>query len=343
MSRCLRCLLWSCLAALVAAPAAASPAPARAIELRALELQPPLLWLAQSDEPTPPPGDSDEPAPPPGAGDEPTAPKKAADEPTPPAKGDADEPAKPGTPTGDPSQEPGYRPDEPAPIEKPKPKGPLAKHGLGLQLRAIFVHEWFLNAFLDASTPLNSMAFGAEFIRRKNDLDIIASVDFGFYGPEDGNYLGNGENPATKTDYVQFRDFNILSFNAHFIWHLPIQRWVSFIYGVGIGLGVVLGDMYRISNDPARCTRDNAANEDLCFPRGVDPRTREEDLKRLAGGVDDPNDPHLFKEDGVPPVVPMIHALVGFNFNITDEISVRVDGGFRNAFYIGATSHWFFF
>ncbi len=304
--------------------------------------------LAQSDEPTPPKATSDEPTPPKAPGsDEPTPPKATSDEPTPPK---TEEPAAPGAGSGEPgagSGEPGAASGE-EPKAPPKPEAELKKkksgsasYGIGINVRAIFIHPWLLGIFLDESTPLNSMAFGGEFVRRKDNMDLIASVDLGFYSPTDGNYLGKNKSPSEKTDYVQFRGLKILSFSAHLVWHEELTRWMSFVYGVGAGIGIVLGDVYRISNDPARCTKENAGNIDECFPRGVDPQTREVDLARLTGGTDTPTDPHLFKEGDVPPVVPVIHFLVGFNFKVSEQVSIRVDGGFRDAFYFGVTSHWF--
>ena len=60
-------------------------------------------------------------------------------------------------------------------------------------------------------------------------------------------------------------------------------------------------------------------------------------------GSETASNPHLYREDGVWPVVPIVHLLVGVNFKISDEFSVRVDGGFHDAFYVGATGHYFFF
>ena len=308
-----------------------------------------LSWAQpSSDEPTPP-SSSDEPAKPSGGADEPSKPSN--DEPAKPS-GDPDEPAKRSSPRG--PDEPGGSVDEPPPPPTPvikKQTTPSALWGIGLHMRAMFLHPWFFNAVAtQASTPLNAMAFGAEAIRRKGDFDIAFSIDFGLYGPEDGNWLGKGESPERKTDYVVFSNFNMLTFGAHFVWHAEIAKWVSFVYGAGVGVSIVLGDLLRISNDPARCVKENAGNENLCFPKGVDPNawqgasaaSRDRQAKALGSGPDDPDNPHQFKSDAVPPVLPMLHLLVGFDFKLSDVVSLRVDGGFRNAFYLGATGYYFF-
>ena len=297
---------------------------------------------------------SDEPQSSGATGDEPTAGASgggagaAGDEPG--QSSGTDEPGQAATSADEPGASPPSEPTQPVPASTPMPdkgakpaKDTVVRYGAGFHIRGIFVPTWFLNLFLDASTPLNSVAVGGEFVRRKGNFDLIASMDFGFYSPRDGNYLGKGDDPQTETDYVQFRDLNLLAFNVHFIWHYPIVPWVSFVYGAGVGFGIVLGDIFRISNDPERCNQDNVEDIDQCYPKGMDPARRDEFLAQNTGtGSDSPDDPHLFKEDDVWPVVPVVHLLVGFNFKISDQFAVRLDGGFRNAFYVGATSHYFF-
>jgi len=291
--------------------------------------------LAQSDEPAAP-AKKGEPAPP------------AKTEPAPPASGEpskgGDEPGKGEPSKGEPSKgEPATGdPQGPAQILRAKTKAGTT-YGVGFHVRAIMIHKWFLGLFLKESTPLNSVGFGGEFVRRKGNFDLVASVDFGFYSPRDGNYLGKGKNAATETDYVDFRGLNILAFAVHFIWHHEFTPWLSLVYGAGVGVGVVLGGLYRVSNDSSRCTPENAGNINQCFPRGMDPSKREEWLATHPGtGGDSPENPALFKEDDVWPVIPVVHLLVGLNFKISDQFSVRVDGGFRDAFYVGATGHYFF-
>lgn len=230
-------------------------------------------------------------------------------------------------------------------VKKKKPSE--VQYGVGLHLRAIFVHPWFLSLWLDASTPLNSAALGAEFVRRKGQLDIVGSIDYGFYSPKDGNYLGKGKDPALETDRIDFRGLGLLSFSVHFFYHHPITDWMSFVWGGGVGFGVVFGSIWRASNDPARCgTIAQARDESKCFPKGMNPDDPDEYFSRFPDDnnttEDTPQNPRPFKEDSVWPVVPLVHLMVGLDFKINEHFGVRVDTGFRNAFYLGATGHYFF-
>jgi len=255
--------------------------------------------LAQTEEPTPPGTDSEEP----------TTPGAAV-----PAKAPADEPTKPGEPTpaaGEPARpgEPAVQPGQPPAAEVKARPTERASLGAGMHIRGLFVPTWFLHMFLDASTPLNSVALGGEFIRRKGNFDIVASMNFGFYSPRDGNYLGNSKTPEVDTDYIQFRNLNLLAFDVAFIGHHYFLPWLSLVYGAGLGFGVVLGDIYRISNYTNNCHSDNIGEFNTCNP--VSPkdttglaRWNEDRDKWLAenkkcSSKDSPDDPCQYRKDNV--------------------------------------------
>lgn len=304
------------------------------------------LLLAQA----PPATDDEEPTPPGSSG-----PAKTG------AKND-EEPTK-GEPTGGaPGDEPGDAASEGEPTPPPAsdPAAPAGTkvatkkevtYGAGFQFRGIFVPTWFLGMFLDHSTGLASVSLGGEFVRRKGNLDIVASLNFGFYSPPDGNFLGNGKQPAVDTDYIQFDGLNVLALDVAFIWHHEFTPWLSLVYGAGLGLGFVIGDIYRISNYQGKCTHDNLDDFGQCnpVPPGGDQASWNANREAyLANGChqeggDSPTSPCQFREDDVWPVVPIVHLLIGVNFKINEQFSVRVDGGFHNAFYFGATGHYFFF
>jgi hypothetical protein len=275
-------------------------------------------------------------------------------EPAPPASdasaAERTEPAAPATEAAEEPRAPQAAGEPQPPAEAPKAAaaaaraGSPAQYGVGVELRAMFVPTWMLGAFLDEGKGLVSSGFGIEGVRRKDGLDLIASVDFGFYSPPDGNFLGSGDDPARKTDYVHFEGLNALTFAMHFIRHEEILPWLSFIWGGGVGLSVLLGDVYRASS--AGCTADNAGDLSQCHPLGMDPEQPERWVNDPAnGGVkadDTVESPKLWRETRVPPVFPLLHALVGLGFKLSDSFALRIDGGFRNALYVGSAVHYFF-
>ena len=239
-----------------------------------------------------------------------------------------------------------------------------AIYGVGLTGRGLFVPFWFLEMFLDAGTALYSGAIGAEFIRRKRNFDLVASIHFNFYSPPDGNFLGSGKDKE-DIDYIVFDKLNVLSFEVDFIWHHNFTDWLSLVYGAGLGFGIVLGDVLRSSAHGSRmrdgqCNTASAGDPSKCNPIDSDPRKnpdwQEEEAVwnrdprewfdtygKKCSGKDTPQDPCQFVEDDVWPVVPIVHLLVGLNFRVTNELNIRVTTGWHDAFYVGATTQWFFF
>ena len=255
------------------------------------------------------------------------------------------------------TQEPGDSSDTTVKKKKKRKKKSVA-YGIGLTGRGIFVPFWFLEMFLDAGTALYSGAVGAEFIRRKGNFDLVASINFNAYSPPDGNFLGNGK-PAVDIDYIRFDGLNVLSFEVDFIWHHNFTHWLSLVYGAGLGFGVVLGDVLRMSTHGDRlrdgtCGTGDAGDLSKCNP--TEPNSTDEvewkadqekwldkQQDKMCTNKDSPQTPCMFVEDDVWPVVPIVHLLIGINFRVTNELNIRLTGGWHDSFYVGATTQWFFF
>jgi hypothetical protein len=284
----------------------------------------------------------------PGAGSAPGVAPKPGKESDEPGKG-LDEP---GRTKGEPratSDEPGRGKEEPkVRVTTPKKVDPPNLFGFGAHVRGIFLPSGLLKLGLQAGTYLASVSTGGEFVWRRPSFDLVAAVNFGFYSLRDGNFVGKSKEISTDTDYVQFKNFNMLAFSVTAVWHYKFLPWLSLVYGAGLGLAIRLGDIYRISNGgggagKGGCTPDNVQDINQCYPKGMDLNNREKWLAENSGsGADTPSDPHRFREDDVWPVFPVVHLMVGLNFKISEQFSVRVDGGIYNALYAGATLHYFF-
>lgn len=197
-----------------------------------------------------------------------------------------------------------------------------SQFGVGARVRYIFMPTSVLNLFLDHSTPLSSFGVGAEVVRRKGNFDVVFGIEYDGVSPEDGLYLEQGDNPSTPgeyPDYVEFDGLALLGFDASFIWHADIASKVQFRYGGGIGVGLVLGDVKQY---------------DVVCPPGttVD---QLDDESQCAGRVFD-------KNADVPPVVPIVNVVLGFRFKVNEQLTVNLDGGFRNVFYFGLGTDYIF-
>lgn len=140
-------------------------------------------------------------------------------------------------------------------------------YALGVYGRGVFGPSGLLSPFLTANSgSVNTGALGAHFTRRKGSLDVVVAIDFGWYSPPNGNFLGAGKDAKLDTHYVQFRDLNVLSAEVSFYYNHDLSKRVGVFLGGGIGLGAVLGDVYVINNSETACTADNAGDPQKCYP-----------------------------------------------------------------------------
>jgi hypothetical protein len=267
--------------------------------------------------------------------EEPGAP---SDEPT-----SRDEPSGAAATSGD---EPG-RSDEPtiaqAPTATTVVQGPANLYGIGVRLRYITLPHWFLGLFTDQSTQLHSLAVAGEFEwLRRGKYTLLSSLEVASYSPADGNYLGKGEDPAIKTDYVQFRGLKMVSVDASFLWQHDFNKTVSFLWGAGLGLMIPIGEVWRATADTG-CSGDTAGDEDLCHPSACEGGSCSvSDIETLSGMMDPlgENRDAAFQQD-LWPVYPLLNALVGLRFNLSRHFAARVDAGFHNAFFFGAGATYY--
>jgi hypothetical protein len=208
------------------------------------------------------------------------------------------------------------------------------KWGVGARLRYVFVPQAMLNLFLQHSTSMNSVGFGAEVVGRKGDSDIVFGLEYDGASPENGLYQDKGDDPGQCLldsgkcpDYTRFDGLGMIGLDASFIWHANLSSKVQLRYGGGLGIGIVTGALYKTKmRCPAGTTNDDLDDPNACGDPNVGANQVEPEKK----------------SDDVPPVVPIINALIGARFLISDNLAVNVETGFRDVFYLGMGADWIF-
>jgi hypothetical protein len=218
-------------------------------------------------------------------------------------------------------------------------RNPNVSYGVGARLRWVSVPKWMLNLFTKKNVPLSSYATAAEFFRRKGEFDFIVSIGYQSMSPPDGNWLGRGHDASIDTDYVQFKGLGFVGIDASFVWHTFFNDWVGMHYGAGLGLGIVTGHMLRTS-DGTGCTEANAGDYTKCHPIGaICPPSgcTDASLAVLGPGPDGPGTPQRFVDPNVPPALPIVNVLVGFDFRLPQVRGweAKIEGGFYDAFFLG--------
>jgi hypothetical protein len=200
--------------------------------------------------------------------------------------------------------------------------------GVGARFRYVFLPAGVLELFLDHATSLSSVGFGAEVVGRKGNFDIVFGLEYDNVSPSDGLYQDKGDDPGdcgtnndACPDFTRFDGLGVIALDANFVWHTKLASKIDLRYGGGLGIGIVTGDLYQTKK--------------VCPPGTT------------IGDLDDPNAcPTTLeaekKSDDVPPVVPIVSLLLGVKFQVTDNVAINVETGFRDVFFLGAGTDWIF-
>ena len=244
--------------------------------------------------------------------------------------GDDDSSAAPADPAEGEAAPPSEAPAEESLVKKSNKR----RWGVGARVRYVFVPEGMLDLFLAHATSMSSVGIGAEVVGRKGDSDIVFGIEYDGASPSNGLYQDKGDdaknclaNHDQCPDYTRFDGLGMIGIDAQFIWHANLSEKVQLRYGGGLGIGIVTGAIYQTKMAcPTTVSNDNLDDPNACG----DPTN--------PGAQIEPEK----KSDDVPPVVPIISALFGARFLISDNLAVNVDAGFRDVFYLGMGADWIF-
>lgn len=201
-----------------------------------------------------------------------------------------------------------------------------AEYGVGLRFRTVYVPKPIFELFVEeASSGLVQLGYGLELSRRKDKLELVLGFEYENLSPDDGFWLEKGDDPnvdGQTPDFIEFDGLSWISTDFSFIYNAPLGRRVSFRYGAGLGIGVVLGDILQTDTTCAAGTDD--ITED-CVPDQAAMEGRQ---------LDDPAD--------LPPVFPVVQLLVGLQWRPIDKLSINLETGIRTVGFAGLSSTYYF-
>ncbi len=147
---------------------------------------------------------------------------------------------------------------------------------LGAFYRHSFIPTFMIDLFTQEATRARNPGFGLEFTMRKAGFSIITSLFYQRFAV-DGPFLANGDPPA-QVEFIESDLFTVMG-GVDFMWSTPINDMFSFEYGMGVGLGVVGGDMVRTEAYP-----DDGPGSVGGFSPCVGPGTVQPGSPASAGG-----------------------------------------------------------
>lgn len=214
------------------------------------------------------------------------------------------------------------------------------EYGVGVRLRSVWVPQSILELFVTrAAGGAHNYGLGVDLSRRHGNTELQLGFEFEHVNVGQGVWINNGDHVETgdEADYVLGPDkttgsgnqFGWFTVEFSFINHAPITPWMSFRYGAGLGIGVLIGEIDHY-NIICAAGATNAMPEPGCVP------PRFNGTGTFSEGTET-----VVKYD-LPPVFPVVNAIVGLQFKPTDSMTINLEGGIRTMPFVGVSSSLFF-
>ena len=212
------------------------------------------------------------------------------------------------------------------------------EYGVGIRLRSVWVPKAILQLFIDrAANGAQNIGYGAELTRRRGTTELQLGFEYEHIDVGQGVWINKGDNVANgdEADYVldpQHSGHHLSWFTVEFTFlnHAEISKMFSVRYGGGLGVGVIIGELdhYNIVCNGAT----NATPEPGCLPM------------RFGGNGDYSPDPggETQVAYNLPPVFPVVNAIIGFQIKPMDKLTINIEGGIRTLPFFGVSSSYFF-
>lgn len=208
--------------------------------------------------------------------------------------------------------------------------------GVGVRLRSIWLPKSFLELFVTrAAGGAHNYGIGVDLTRRRGTTELQLGFEYERINIGQGVYINKGDDVAAgdEADYVLGPDaarhqFGWFTIEFTFLNHAQINKTFAIRYGGGIGLGILTGeiDHYNIL-----CTSaTNSAPEPGCVPQ------------RFGGTGNYTEGTETLVAYGLPPVFPVVNAILGLEIKPTDKMTINIEGGIRTLPFVGVSSSVFF-
>jgi hypothetical protein len=213
-------------------------------------------------------------------------------------------------------------------------------YGVDLRLRQVFLPKGLMGLFVErAAGGASNTGFGADLIRRRGTMELQLGFEYEHINLAEGVYINKGDNVAAgdTVDYIlspehAMSNFGWFTIEFSFINNAPINKYLSFRYGGGLGLGILTGQVKRMDT--------------ACAPGATNDMVAPGCVPSAYGGQgavvpDDPGDPEPNPYD-IPPVFPVINAIVGLQIHPRKDVIINIEGGIRTLPFIGISAGYMF-
>ena len=213
----------------------------------------------------------------------------------------------------------------------------LVEYGVALRIRSVHVPKSVLELFLTrAAGGASNVGIGLDLVRRRGTVELQLGFEFEHLTVGQGVWINSGDNVATgdEADYVLSPDsanktgLGWFSVEFTFLNHAVINKYLSFRYGGGAGLGIITGGLYHYNIICSGAT--NNSPEPGCVP------------PRFSGSGTYSEGVETVVKYSLPPVFPVINGIIGFQIKPIDKVVINIEGGIRTLPFFGTSVGYFF-
>ena len=192
-------------------------------------------------------------------------------------------------------------------------------YGVGVRFRGLFVPKSMFERFVEiAPSGISKPEIGIEVVRRRTTFEAVIGLAWANISPDDGIWVDDFDDPDDNPSLIEFEDFAWIALDVNAIWKRPVSLTASVRYGLGIGLGFMMGDIletdYVCSGDRYDLTACSQSADATAIRKPLD----------------------------VPPVVPLVNAILGFQYAPSNQFAINIDTGIHTTLFIGISLDVFF-
>jgi len=221
---------------------------------------------------------------------------------------------------------------------------PQLEYGADIRLRYVAVPKGLLDLFVDRSpggansSLIGPFGLGLDLVRRRGNLELQLGFEYEQFATPEGVWINSGDNVAggDEADYMisperAGKAIGWFTIEFTFLNHAPIGKYVAIRYGGGAGLGIITGGIQKYDVICNGATNENP--EPGCVPTGI---TSPSGAQGTGNGQGGPNDYDL------PPVFPVVNAILGVQIRPTPKSVVNIEGGIRTIPFFGISAGYFY-
>jgi hypothetical protein len=208
--------------------------------------------------------------------------------------------------------------------------------GIGVRARSVRAPKGLLELFVErAPGGVSNIGLGVDLVRRRGNLELQLGFEYERIEPKEGVWIQRDTNVAVdEVDYIlspkhnNNKSLGWITAEFTFINHASITKNFAIRFGGGLGIGVVTGSLGRYDVFCSGAT--NANPEPGCVP------------PEFGGTASHSSGSPQIVQYNLPPVFPVVNAILGVQIRPLDKMTINLEGGLRTFPFFGVSGGYFF-